>query len=197
MVPDEVQVRKVKKARRHHAKAKELKPVPPKAEAEPAFEPPKPVPLFEIDMSATVDTGGVIVPVAPDGEGNPLARPGDRGERGVKGRPQGTPTYVPDVPLAESWEITSDAMPLNDGDFEPHYPSGAKASGREAIVIVALDINADGRVVKTVIIRSGGADFDAAAMAYCRKLRFDPAKADARAVATRIEWTVWFRYHNE
>ena len=107
------------------------------------------------------------------------------------------PTYVPDIPLADSWEITADPVPLNDGDFEPRYPSAAKASGREGLVVVALDINATGSVVKTAVIRSGGPGFDEAAIRYCQRLRFEPAKAGLQAVATRIEWTVWFRYHNE
>ena len=87
--------------------------------------------------------------------------------------------------------------PANDRDFEPKYPPLAKREGREAVVIVQLDIDATGAVVDAVVIdgpsRHG---FRKSALAYAKKLRFKPARAGEKAVAARIDWTVHFYVRN-
>jgi len=190
-VPKDQRVEKIDKLRPRTPK--QLERPRPTSDAPPTDGPP---PLFELSGDAVSAAGTVAVPVNPDGPGTPNAAPGIKGKRGVSGPAPGAPPVQPHEP-ARSWEITAEAEPLNDTDFEPDYPAPERARGAEAVVVVAVDIDAAGAVVGTDIVRSGGGGFDRAAQAYCRKLLFRPAKAGDTPVATRIEWTVWFRYRNE
>lgn len=199
-VPERVRQRVVKQPRPFHPRAAELNAQPRQvapADARPSYEVPADAPLFELDMEATVDGGpGIAVPVAPEGGGHVRADPGQGGKRGVTGQAPER-TRPPNIELAESWEIDTLPEPLNDGDFEPDYPSDAKATGSEALVTVALDIDQQGRVVRARVKQSKGPGFDRAALRYCRRLRFRPALSRGRPLASRIEWEVWFRYRNE
>jgi len=162
--------------------------------AEPSLEPSEPAPLFEVPMEATVGGGDGIEVVAVAGRGEVMARPGAPGVRGGKGR--GRPTRPPNVDTAESWEITAQPRPLNEHGLQPEYPPEAKARGLEGVVIVELVVDRRGRVVQTRIVRSAGEDFDRAARAHCRRLRFHPAEANGKPVSARIEWRVEFKLRN-
>ena len=162
--------------------------------AEPSLEPRDPAPLFEVPMEATVGDGDGIEVVAVAGRGEVMARPGAPGVRGGKGR--GKPTRPSNVDTAESWEITAQPRPLNEHGLQPEYPPEAKARGLEGVVIVELVVDSRGRVVQTRIVRSAGKDFDRAARAHCRRLRFHPAEANGKPVSARIEWRVEFKIRN-
>jgi protein TonB len=162
--------------------------------AEPGLEASEPAPLFEIPMEATVGGGEGIEVVAVAGKGEVLARPGAPGVRGGKGK--GKPTRPSNAQTAESWEITAQPRPLNDHRLQPAYPPDARARGLEGVVIVELVIDRRGRVVQTRVVRSSGAEFDRAARAHCRRLRFEPAEANGKPVSARIEWRVEFKLRN-
>lgn len=101
------------------------------------------------------------------------------------------------IAVAHDWQVTVMPEPINDRDFEPDYPPLAKREGREATVIVRLFIGADGRVARAVVLEGPtGHGFRDSALAYARKLRFQPARAGDRVVASRIDWTVSFYVHN-
>jgi TonB family protein len=198
VVPNHACMKLVKRARPHHPNAavlNELERSTSSPDAEPSLEPSEPAPLFEIPMEATVHGGdGIEVLAVERGSGNVLADPRRPGVRG--GRGSGKPTQAPNVELAESWEITAEPVPRNDHELEPVYPPEARARGLEAVVAVALIIDAKGRVVKARLVRSGGPGFDRSALAYCRQLRFRPAEANGVPVASRIVWEVYYRFHN-
>lgn len=131
---------------------------------------------------ASQETGDMALPPsgAPGGKAGPADNSGAR-----------------DVKVARDWQITTPADPLNDGAFKPRYPPLAKRQGREALVVVRLDIDASGQVVQAEVIegpeRHG---FRRAALEYCRKLRFSPAMAGDNPVASRVDWRVHFYVRN-
>ena len=137
------------------------------------------------DLSYTSDAAGsdgveVGAPGPAGGSSGPLANQGAR-----------------DVEVARDWQITKEPDAINDRDFEPDYPALAKREGREAVVVVRLDIDSTGRVAAaTVIDGPRGHGFRKSALAYARELRFRPAKAGTNPVASRIEWTVRFYVRN-
>lgn len=101
------------------------------------------------------------------------------------------------VKVARDWQITQQAQPTNDRNFEPDYPPLAKRQGREAVIVVQLDIDSEGRVVRAEPTEGpSGHGFREAAVAYARKLRFSPAMSGDDAVASRIEWRVHFYVRN-
>ena len=196
VVPPKVAMNKVEKARPFHPQAQELKAKAeqvPEPEATPALELPAAPPRFELSMEATVEGGsGIEVVTVAHGVGRVFADPNRPGDPDSVGAPT-APTYVPEVEVADSWEITEEPDPLNDRKIEPRYPIQAKAEGTEGLVVVRLWIDAKGKVVRTRIAQSGGAKFNQSALEYCRRLRFRPAMANETPVASRIDWTVEFR----
>jgi protein TonB len=196
VVPPKVVMKKVEKARPFHSQAQALKAKAeqePEPEATPAYELPSTPPRFELAMEATVEGGeGIEVVAVISGSGRVFADPNRPGDPNSAGPPT-PPTYVPEVEVADSWEITEEPDPLNDRKIEPRYPIQAKAEGTEAFVVVRLWIDAKGKVVRARIANSGGKKFDQSALEYCRKLRFRPAMANETPVASRIDWTVEFR----
>jgi protein TonB len=101
------------------------------------------------------------------------------------------------VEVAQDWQITRLAEPLNDSSFEPTYPPLAKRQGREAVVVVRLDIDRSGKVVQALAVEGPTKHgFREAAVAYTQKLTFQPAMAGTNPVASRIEWTVHFYVRN-
>ncbi len=198
VVPEDTPVKKVvKRARVYHPEPELLKrdkPGPP--DAVPSFEPALPTPRFEIDMSATVEGGdGIEVVAVAGGGGNVLADPTRPGISGLRG-PTPPPTRAPDVEVTNTWEITAEPEPINDRRFRPSYPADRKARGDEAAVVVELQIDPSGKVTNARVVRGAGADFNASALAYCRRLRFKPAESNGIPVASRIEWEVQYRFHN-
>jgi TonB family protein len=85
----------------------------------------------------------------------------------------------------------ADQMLTEPADAE--YPPSERAQGRDASVILRLDIDPEGHVARALIHESGGAAFDDAARAAALRLRFVPARRGARAIAARILHRVDFR----
>lgn len=129
------------------------------------------------------------MPVAPGGRGGPGAGGGAPGQRNVAGRT--------DLEVARDWQVTVLPKPLNDRDFEPDYPTLARREAREAVVVLELAIDSSGKVAGAAVLKGPSEHgFRRAAIAYARKLRFEPARAGAQPVAARIEWTVYFYVRN-
>jgi len=197
--PKDARVQKVDRPRVYTPNARALDalrdtPAPP--DAVPSFDLPEPSPAFALDLDAVVNGVSDIEVITSRGGSNTLARPGVEGTPGHKGPPP-TPTRPPDVEVTDTWEVSRDPVPLNDRAFAPLYPPEARARRAESSVILRLTIDAEGRVNRAEVARSGGAAFDASAVAYGRRLRFTPAEANGKPVATAIEWEVAYRIHNE
>ncbi len=197
-VPERVRIRKVSEPRPFQADA----PTAPKTrEAPPEVEsvPRATAPVFDMEMTVGVGDGEYVT--TSSAVGSVPVRAGRGGGRGG-GAGRGLPGPLAnqgaaDVAVARDWEITSLPEPLNDGDFEPEYPALARREGREARVVLRLTIDAAGRV-RTIETVAGPRrhGFIASARDYARRLRFAPARKSTRAVASRIDWTVYFYVRN-
>lgn len=72
------------------------------------------------------------------------------------------------------------------------YPEGKLQSGESAEVGLILTLDATGVVTDVVIATSAGEDFDRAALATARQLRFEPAQRDGAPIAAKIPFRVRF-----
>jgi TonB family protein len=76
-----------------------------------------------------------------------------------------------------------------------HFVQAERPKGTEdktATVVLAIDIGADGRVTDVRITTSGGADFDAAAVAAARQFVFEPAEIDGQPGPVTITYSYKF-----
>jgi protein TonB len=166
-------------------------------------------PMPEIAMESTVGIAGGNYVTTNSTEGT-LGVPAGSGSgtRGSAGTGSGTGSGTGDggavanqgahgIKVSPEWQITQQPEPLNDRNIEPKYPALAKREGREAVVVVQLYIDKTGRVTDARVIEGPrNAGFRPAAIAYAKKLRFTPARAGKRPVASRIEWSVHFYVRN-
>jgi protein TonB len=83
------------------------------------------------------------------------------------------------------------ARPLVSG-ATPEYPSNALAQGQEGKVIVTVEVDAGGKVVKTTLASSSGSkDLDDAALAAAQTWTFAPNTAPGSGAA-KVDVTVNF-----
>jgi len=76
--------------------------------------------------------------------------------------------------------------------IKPVYPEAKRASGEKASVVVMLTIDASGKVEAATVATSGGADFDAEALAAAKLLSFEPATRDGKPIVAKIPFTFDF-----
>jgi TonB family protein len=74
------------------------------------------------------------------------------------------------------------------------YPPDALAQGIQAEVILALTIDVAGNVSAVEVLEPAGHGFDEAASEAGRKLRFEPAQKDGRAVPSKIRFRYSFTF---
>src|SRR5438105_6724568 len=75
----------------------------------------------------------------------------------------------------------------------PDYPPDRLERGEAAVVVLRIDIDEQGAVVRAEVAQSAGADFDASALAAIRKFRFSPAKdATGKPLLVRVPFTMRF-----
>jgi TonB family protein len=72
--------------------------------------------------------------------------------------------------------------------FQAPYPESERASGQKASVVLAISIDAEGKVVGADVVGSGGAAFDEAAVAAAKQFRFQPAEIDGVPAPVRIQY---------
>jgi len=82
------------------------------------------------------------------------------------------------------------ARPLSE--IRPDYPMSARRRGDEAEVIVEAWVGPNGRVARTRVRKSGGRDFDTAAVDAVREARFAPAWRDGGPVASVVAMRLHF-----
>jgi periplasmic protein TonB len=76
----------------------------------------------------------------------------------------------------------------------PDYPFAARKRRRQGLVLVQLDVGADGRVDRVVLLESSGdSTLDEAAMITLGRWRLRPATENNRPVPGRVEVPVRFR----
>jgi TonB family protein len=78
-----------------------------------------------------------------------------------------------------------------------HFVEARRPSGKETVaatVTLSIDIDATGAVTNVTVVSSGGADFDAAAIAAAKQFTFTPAEVDGApspvTITYRYEFTV-------
>lgn len=73
------------------------------------------------------------------------------------------------------------------------YPPMALRMGMESDVTLRIEVDAEGKVVKAEIIKSGGAGFDEEALKAVKQSRFEPAQRDGQNVAAEFTYIYRFR----
>jgi TonB family protein len=74
-------------------------------------------------------------------------------------------------------------------------PPSLAERGGEVDVILSIDIDETGKVVSVEVAQSGGAEFDAAALAAARQFQFEPGESEGHPVPVRI--TYRYRFVNK
>lgn len=80
-------------------------------------------------------------------------------------------------------------------DVQPRYPEAAQKEGLAAVVVLEIDIDAEGRVEGATIAEPAtpaGYGFDEAALEAARLLSFEPAREGAQAVAVTLHYRFRF-----
>ena len=86
-----------------------------------------------------------------------------------------------------------DAVAAPNGRIVPRYPPREQMLGREGTVVLAVTVEATGRVRETRVVESGGGGFDAAAREAVVKAPFHAARRAGQAVASRVNVRVRFQ----
>ncbi len=114
-------------------------------------------------------------------------------------------TLVASLAHAQPTEGPSGATPVSEGRAEqkltkmprlvtpapPDFPAGETRSSH---VVLALTIDANGRVIDATALESGGASFDTAAVDAAKRLVFEPAEVNGRPAAIKIKYAYEFTY---
>ena len=158
-------------------------------------EPPvviEPAPVSEaVEVSPVVEPAPApappVVNVEPDG--------------GPPGPPQNEASVpviaVPDSPAPPKaiflpfYKVEKRPTFLSKADLQ--YPLQAKRRRIEGVVIIEADIDENGTIVDTRIVKEEGFGFEEAAIDMLEGSRFSPAIIDGRAVAVRMRFTIEFR----
>ncbi len=70
----------------------------------------------------------------------------------------------------------------------PAYPAKFAGQDKIGVVVVELDIDGAGKVLRVQVVESAGADFDKSAVDAAKKLQFSPATQDGKPVPVRIRF---------
>jgi protein TonB len=86
------------------------------------------------------------------------------------------------------------ARPRYRSNPEPIYPASARLRRQEGLVLLRVDVTADGRASRVALEKSAGVSaLDEAALEAVRGWEFEPARVGSEAVASRIEVPVRFK----
>ena len=75
----------------------------------------------------------------------------------------------------------------------PVYPPDMKAQGKEAVVKLKVLIDTKGKVRQVTVKKSGGYQFDLAAIEAIKNSTFTPAKVEGRSVSVLMLIPVKFK----
>lgn len=75
---------------------------------------------------------------------------------------------------------------------QPVYPPEKLESGENAAVALVLTLDDSGQVTDVAVSESAGDEFDQAAIAAAKRLRFEPAQRDGKAVPAKIPFRFQF-----
>jgi len=87
----------------------------------------------------------------------------------------------------------ADAVPRYAENARPDYPQLARLRGYQGVVVLLVEVLADGRAGRVEIRRSAGHDIlDRAALEAVRTWKFEPGRREGRAVTMSVEVPVRF-----
>jgi protein TonB len=178
-----------------------VKPAPPVPEKQPEVK--KPVPEKPKEVPQPVKPPPLLPPTPKPDEEKPrpkVERPAPPAKPQEKPAPKPLPTVdtpsvatsssMPSVPQMQG--VKSEARALGNPKFA--YPEEARQLGLEGMVVLALDISAEGRVVKASVQTSSGYRIlDDAALRDARSLEFEPARQGGTPIPTTIFQPVRYR----
>jgi protein TonB len=144
--------------------------------------PPQPIGAG-IDKDLTSDKGSFAVDVAATAMGDPNER--------VK-RTEKKPLEPAQKEFAPVAVARVSKMPQLVSDHKVPYPEEARKMGMEGKVVMQLDIDETGKVVKARVVRGAGHGLDEAALKAAHLFRFKPAYVGDDPVPVRILYTYSF-----
>lgn len=164
-------------------------PPPPPPNSPPPEEPPpdeKPAPIrIGISLSSTTEGGGFAVQT-----GNTLYGKADE----VAADPAEVKPYrateTEQAPFVPSSRLST--LPSVVAQVDPGYSPEATRERIEGQVILRVKIDENGVVTEVRVVKGLGYGLDERAVAALKKTRFKPARAEGRAVATEISYTLNF-----
>jgi TonB family protein len=114
-------------------------------------------------------------------------------------KPKPTPIPTPDMGnegegLRSVAEVSQ--LPHFKIQVKPVYPEAARHSGIEGVVILQVDIDANGAVMNVEVAQSLGSGCDEAAVAAMRQSSFDPARVGFDPVPVRIRIPYRFKIND-
>jgi len=159
-------------------------------------EPPTPAPGKE----APVKPGErVAVPETSAATGRGMAVPASLAVAGSRG-PGGTAPASASGPSghgAAGTALTA-ALPRYRDNARPAYPMAARLRGYEGVVLLSVDVSADGRVGDLTVKRSSGYEIlDRSALEAVRTWTFEPGRRMGRPVQMRVDVPVKFILRGE
>ena len=93
--------------------------------------------------------------------------------------------------LASPLRTNREAKPLQT--VRAAYPPMALRMGMEGDVTLRIEVDADGKVTKVEITKSGGGGFDEEALKAVKQSRFEPAQKDGKNVPAEFTYIYRFR----
>lgn len=151
-------------------------------------------PLKAVTKSAVGRSGPAVVPVAvpdtiaPETPVGPQAAQDQGGAMAATLSAATTTGPTPSINTAPGFEMGHVDTPV------PAYPASARKRRRQGVLLVQLDVNAEGRVDHAVLLESSGdASLDDAALSTLGRWVLRPATENGRPVPGRVEVPVRFR----
>jgi TonB family protein len=139
-------------------------------------------PEISINASDIGDPMGKLGPLS-GGPGGPLGIGDGSGRRVGNGSGDGPISY-------KALGITQEPKLLHSE--EPEYTDEARRARHQGSVLLAIDVDVDGRVTNVRVIRSLGLGLDEKAIAAVQKWKFRPAMAGGRPVTAPAQVQVTF-----
>lgn len=149
-------------------------PPPPQEKTPQPKAAPPPPPQFGLEKEATSENGDLAVAT-----GNTLLKPSDSLVKPPPPPPPPAPVLLDQEPQALEY-------------VRPVYPDWALDQGVTSVVLVMVTIDAGGKVIETSVQKSGGKDFDAAALVAAKATHYHPYIEKGRPLPARF--VVTYKY---
>ena len=128
-----------------------------------------------------------VVRETPPAEGANPASSGSGAAAGQSGAPGGSP----------AGGVLASSVPRYRSNPPPEYPPEARERHQEGVVLLDVDVGADGRPAQVGVKQSSGfPSLDRAALTAVRRWTFEPARTAGLPVASRVEIPIRFDLTN-